>query len=280
MRMRLCVRAAVTAGIALGGYLASSAITFETVGFGPAEAAQFYTRKRVNGVWIEGRFPKAERSSRARSSKGSRTASVPRVTQVPPTATHVVLPPLDLRRNETPPPTAAAIPNPREAQPAAVLPDVEAALVAAAVGPVPAADESGIAGHERVVRLRRALEARADELKAKSALEAQPERAPEATASVAVGDGSPVPSPPSSSQAAGAEPRSAPQPAATLPEGSPVAAAASPAEPSKVTSLLPRSISYDFETGMKTTVFANSVVREPFDRALMRSLVAGPLSAR
>jgi hypothetical protein len=152
------------------------------------------------------------------------------------------------------------------------LPDVEAALVIAAVGPVPPADETGLAAEERVVRLRRALEARADELKAK--IELAPLASP-AVAQPAVVQGAERSS--RSEAPAAAAPATGPVSKAASPSSAPDSAPASTAAAAttdKVAPLVPRSVSYNFETGIKTTVFENSVVREPFDRAAMRGLSA------
>jgi hypothetical protein len=276
--MSLCVRAAMAAGIALAGHMVSAPISFGILGVSSAEAAQFYTRKRVNGVWVEGRFPKAARSVRPVSVRTARKAQpARRVTAAPATparaaaAPRAAVPRTELRREESSstssPVTTGSLPQPK---PVAGLPDVEAALVIAAVGPVPPADETGLAAEERVVRLRRALEARADELKAKIEL------APLASPAVAQ---------PAVVQGAERSSRSE-APAATAPATGPVSKANSPssapdsapalaaAATDKVAPLVPRSVSYNFETGIKTTVFENSVVREPFDRAAMRGLSA------
>ena len=50
-------------GLAIGLGLIGSAgghAVFDVVGIRPAEASEFYSRRRVNGVWVTGRFPKAE----------------------------------------------------------------------------------------------------------------------------------------------------------------------------------------------------------------------------
>ena len=273
MRMSLCVRAAVTAGIALAGYMASSMACFDGVGVSSAQAAGFYTRKRVNGVWIEGRFPKSGQSSRraARPVKSAaRTkAAAPAITEVPASAVHTALPPPDPRREQPAPAIAPPVVADvlRKEEPASGLPDVEAALVIAAVGPVPPPDEGGIATEERTLGLRRALQAKAEEMRARNddpvrlaappapqaiAPEPPQARAPDLNTGAIPGGSVPV-------QAA---PASFPRPAVL---------SSADAQP-KVTPLVPRSVSYDFETGIKTTVFENSVVREPFDRAAMRSL--------
>jgi hypothetical protein len=276
MRMSMCVRAAVTAGIALGGYMASSTITFGIVGVSSAEAAQFYTRKRINGRWVTGQFPKSGRtmrSSRTRHVASLRTGRRP-VIEVPASATLAALPP-EIRRDAIPQetrraePVSASMPTTTgtlaDRKPVAGLPDVEAALVTAAVGPVPPADESGIAAEERVLKLRRALQARADELKVKS--ESAPASVPAALALQPTPAAASVPeatSGPLSTNSVAAAPVPSPAPLGRV----------------KVAPLVPRSVSYDFETGIKTTVFESSVVREPFDRAAMRGLMTGSVATR
>ena len=269
MRMSLCVRAAVTAGIALAGYMAPPTMSFGIVGVNSVGAAQFYTRKRINGVWVEGRFPKAGRTVRSASAarKADRTKTVRRVTEVPRSATLTALPPVDLRREATPTPMPTRTGTLRETKPAIGLPDVEAALVISAVGPVPPADETGLAAEGRVARLRRALEARADELKASSEVPSVAARVPvtapatrvEKVAADAV----------EATTAASADRAGRAMSTGSVAEGQPATAPTG-----KLAPLVPRSVSYDFETGIKTTVYESSVVREPFDRAAMRGLAA------
>ena len=271
MRMSLCVRAAASAGIALAGFMGPSTISFGFVGVSSAEAAQFYTRKRINGVWVEGRFPKEGRSVRAVSSrKVARTRTVRRVTEVPASATlaalpaPVVLPPVDLRRERASVPVPTSTGTLRETSPAAGLPDVEAALVISAVGPVPPADESGLAAEERLSRLRRALEARAFELKGTIQ--------ETGAGSAAAATGAPA-NPLEVSPAASSDRSGRAMSTGSVAEAQP-APAKDPGVQIKLAPLVPRSVSYDFETGIKTTVYESSVVREPFDRAAMRALAA------
>ncbi|NNM72856.1 hypothetical protein [Enterovirga aerilata] len=279
MRMSLCVRAAATVGLALAGYMGSSAISFGIVGVSSAEAAQFYTRKRVNGVWITGRFPKTGGSAQAaRGRREVQARSVPRVSDVPASATLAALPASEPRRDLPPLPPLPPVPlvtgtladrKPAPA-PAPALPDVEAALVTAAVGPVAPADDVAVAAEERPMKLRRALEARAGELKAKSEAAPAPPAAP------------PVPAAVADAPAIASAAASRAEVATGSLAGGPVQAVAAPASPAAGgrTQLLPRSVSYDFETGIKTTVFESSVVREPFDPAAMRGLMTGSVAAR
>jgi hypothetical protein len=271
MRLRLCVRAAVTAGIALAGYMATPTISLGIVGMSSAEAAQFYTRKRVNGVWVTGRFPKGATS--ARTVRSTRVASPARTKAPPPAAEKAtvvaLLPPPVLRREPGNTDTTGSTAARADLVRPPVLPDFEAALVIAAVGPVAPVDEDALASQERAIKLRRALEVRAGELAAKSGA---PIAAAETTAR-------PAPPPVSSREL----PRAAEPTAASLVQpasGSLAPTTNSLSSPRPAASgataggLVPRSVSYDFENGIKTTVYENSVVREPFDVWAMRGLNA------
>jgi hypothetical protein len=275
MRMGLCLRAAATAGLALAGYMASSAISFGIVGVSSAEAAQFYSRKRINGQWVTGRFPKATRVARpSRTRQVARVKGIRPVIDVPASAKLAALSAPELRREDI---AAAASPMTtgtlaERAPPALAMPDIEAALVSAAVGPVPPADETGPAAEARVMKLREALQARANDLKAKS--ETEPAR-PTDMVGAAPKPEQAVPLPVAAASATASEGVTGP-----LSTNSIVPALAVPTSPGRGSLLAPRSVFYDFETGIKTTVFESSVVREPFDRAAMRGLVAGSLATR
>jgi hypothetical protein len=148
-----------------------------------------------------------------------------------------------------------------------VLPDFEAALVIAAVGPVAPVDEDAVASQERAIKLRRALEVRAGELAAKSGA---PIAEPNTTTRAA---------PPAASSRElprAAEPTAASlvQPASgSLPPTTNLLSGPRPAASGTTAgALVPRSVSYDFENGIKTTVYENSVVRELFDVWAMRGL--------
>lgn len=255
MRRSLCVRAAATVGLAIAGYMAAPQVTFGVIGIVSAEAAQFYTRKRVNGVWITGQFPKgaARAASPGRRSLRYGRRSLPAVTAVPASAALARLSLPDLRPEAGPSTTgstrSAVPPHP------AALPDIEAALVTAAVGPV--APFGAYPAQERGTELRRALEKRANEM--------------------AAGIEGDVPSPPAAGPAdlSGAAP-----PGVAPPEVSIGAAPVAAPEGGTGSALVPRSVLFDFETGIKTTVFEASVVKEPFDVAAIRGLTARPLSGR
>ena len=263
MRLGLCLRAAATAVIAVAGYMAPSAISLGINGVSSAEAAQFYSRKRVNGQWITGRFPKAARAARpVHSRHAARPKAVPPVTAVPASATLAALSAPELRREDvsdiSSPVTTGTLAERRP--PPVALPDIEAALVSAAVGPIPPADETGPAAEARVAKLREALRARASDLKVKSEAEAARPMAPM---------GKPDPAVAAPSTLAGIDATTGP-----LSTNSIASASETPVPNGRTSPLVPRSVSYDFETGIKTTVFESSVVREPFDRAAMRGLTA------
>ena len=85
MRSDVYWRRAVFVGVVAYGYFASVAPEFGVIGVGVAEAKSYYTRKRINGAWVKGKFPKrgALNKSHAATSKGgrhSKTAALPATT--------------------------------------------------------------------------------------------------------------------------------------------------------------------------------------------------------
>lgn len=255
MRRRTCARAAALVGLALASQLGLPEPLTGPLGVSPAEAAGFYTRKRVNGRWVTGHFPKAGKAA-VRSSRRSRAvieeeedvADVP----VPPARERVLI-----SANSSEPAPSQAV-----SAPAAGRSNAQVAALQ------PLADFA----EERLFKLRRALQARADELAAAQAVTAEPVAVPAAfepnrtSATLPKADQVPL-------TVLGAG-----QPS---PERVPVATAAAAAPPGEVVGrerppapgpLEAKSVSYDFETGIKTTVFENSVVREPFDVAALKSM--------
>lgn len=167
-------------------------------GIAPAEAAEFYTRKRVNGKWITGRFPKQGGAAKRQAKAGSVPAAV------------------------------AAAPAAAAAAPTALASTVRAEEAALRAPPAPAVP---LAGDERLLALQQALEARAGSL---------------------VG------------------PASQPQPAPESATGSLAPALASPP-------VEPRSVAFDFQSGMKTTLFTNGAsITEPFDAGAIRPFASRP----
>ena len=192
-----------------------------------AEAASFYTRKRVNGVWVTGQFAKGGSAYSSRRHRGAGRTRLAMATAAPKA---YPLPPASVP--ETPvrgggPETTSSVPR----------------VFASLTEPFP---EPTLAD-ERLIRLKEALTAHATVLVARTAEPDGPR-----TASLA----GPAEASPERGRDAGSAP-------SNPGEGTP-----KPVAPA----LAPRSVSYDFETGIKTTVFATSVVREPFDVAAMRAL--------
>ena len=260
MRRGDCARAAATLGLALVCWTAPLPPSVGSlVGAGPALAeAGFYTRKRVNGRWVTGRFPKAETGGKVRRAKVRRP-----VEDDDDDVADIPLPPA--REGDRPTVTASLPGSPGSPEPA---PPVPIALALPEAAATPRLEE---APDERMVRLRRALQARADELAA------QPMRGSVATDLAALAS----PAAPDLASAASTGKMDAalppglgfnPAPSTpTPPAAAPPAPIVSP-KPAGLGPLEPKSVSYDFETGIKTTVFENSVVREPFDVAALRTI--------
>jgi hypothetical protein len=170
-----------------------------------AEASGFYTRRRVNGVWVTGAFPKSEvdaelRGVRARTEAGPAAPPAPRGPSRP--RTRQATRPAEPARPVQPVASKAAL---RAGSPMAELPaGPPAADATASTSAAPATAE------DHRLRLQQALERRAREM------------------------AEPGPKPPE-----------------------------------------PRSVSFDFETGLKTIVFeGDRVVREPFDPDRVRALAS------
>lgn len=67
-------RLAAVLGLGMAACIGGPGALSPALGVGPANAKAFYTRKRVNGQWIEGRFPKAGASRNASRSRGRAVA--------------------------------------------------------------------------------------------------------------------------------------------------------------------------------------------------------------
>ncbi len=218
MRRRVLWQAGIVAVLISGAWLDSTA-KLGLIGAGAAEAKEYYTKKRVNGRWITGRFQKRGASGHSASEArmadtrsgpktGYRAAETLATGRVP--ATLTAPPPLEAAPALRPgpgQPSSLALPaaSPPREPPAAAAP-----LVPAREG-------------ERLDSLRQALQARANTL---------------TTAGV----------PPEQAS------RQAPE---------------------------PHSVSLDFQTGIKTTLFSDgSMVREPFDVAALKTLAAVPAAAK
>jgi hypothetical protein len=113
------------------------------VGVGVANAKEFYTRKRVNGRWITGRFSKRER---ARSSQSK--PDIPKEAQATPVRRPIV---------EQPPAPPAIQPIIGEEPPRPEPPEPSATVVSAP----PLSAEPPLANDDRLLKLQEALLARA-----------------------------------------------------------------------------------------------------------------------
>jgi len=203
MRSRFCLGAAVVGAIAFGGFIGAPGDGFP--GVSSAEAKEYYTRKRVNGRWITGRFPKRQFVRRA-----AKRAVVARVAPAPP----------------SPPPRPAEISGPPR-------PTRSAALTQPNPEPLAPPPKD-----ERMLRLRAALQAHAR----------------------TIGTGSLRTAPAVETRPAAAQAPSA--------ESPPPAENASPQ---------PTAVSFDLQTGLKRTTFADgSVLEEEFDVEAMKGQVAAP----
>ena len=209
MRARGYVLAATLAGLAYGSCLTSPTLSAFAPGIGAAQAKEFYTKKRVHGRWVSGRFPKkfAHHSSRRHQARveaePQRVAALPR-------------PPRPEREARVEPRARPQLQSQRqpEAQP---QPQPQ---------PQIQPSEASLPREDRLLKLKRALEARAQAIATVSATEV--------TSSVRPLE------------------LSSPKPRTE-----------------------PRSVSFDFESGLKTTTFSSGhVVRESFDTGTLKGLAA------
>lgn len=222
MRRKIVWGAGVFAAFAFGGCLDSPKSGFTFIGVSSVEAKPFYTRKRVNGRWITGHFPKRTATSANVSRKrvaeptpaprpAAKIATVP----APIMASAAAVAAASRARSEPPAPPGPPVPAPApvsraEPVPQAPAPAPPATLVVANAALVPAPEE------QRLTKLRHALQARATAL---------------TTGSIPPQDQKPAPE--------------------------------------------PQSVSLDFKSGMKTTLFSDgTTVKEPFDVASMKGLAA------
>jgi hypothetical protein len=198
MQLRTCVKAAIFVAAGCAALFAYSAVDLGFIGLSPAEAKPYYTKKRVNGVWITGRFPKRQATEKAE--RQDKKAAAP-VRKARPAASVT---------------TTASITAPREPRRGAT-----SAPGAGAAGAVP------LVADERLLKLQEALRARASTLTTGIVPEPQ-------------GHAAPI-------------------------EPQPLAAAEAE----------PQSVSFDFRSGVKTTIFGDgAVIVEPFDVRSLKGLAA------
>jgi hypothetical protein len=220
MHVISAVRRATVAMAVLSGIFGAAAIDSAAPGIASAEAKNYYTKKRVNGQWITGRFPK---KSFAKSKPATKAAA------------------------KTTPADEAAKPEP---EPAAVPASVAAPAPVVGPAPVPEAPPppaavaqpaplAPLSNDERMKKLQEALKARAENLL--------------------------VSNPPAEPRAARQDP---PHPISTAS----IALSKQPLPPAPAD---PRSVTLDFGSGVKTTIFADgAIATEPFDVKAMKDLAA------
>ena len=211
MRAAICVTATLIAGLTWTGAATLTVVSGGALGVSSAEAASFYTRKRVGGRWITGHFAKGGSGT---SSHGRRHAASRRSHRSRSYA----------GRHETPQAASRAEPT---AKPAPRPSTVTTTGTLAALPPIGEPSTVSLVERDpRLSKLKDALQVRAREIAVKE----------------------PPPASPNSGGAA---------PSASAPQ--------------------PKSVSFDFESGLKTTVFEGNVaVREPFDTAAMKTLASRP----
>ena len=84
MRAKGYVQAAIVASLAYGCCLTSPTLSAFVPGIGAAQAKGFYTRKRVNGRWVNGRFPKKHAQASGRRHAGWSAPEPQQVASLPP----------------------------------------------------------------------------------------------------------------------------------------------------------------------------------------------------
>jgi hypothetical protein len=209
MRRKMFWRAGIVAAVTFGGCLGMSVGELGLLGVSPAEAKAYYTRKRVNGRWITGRFAKRGGGLPGVATEQSEAPGI-KVSAVRPTLTS--------------PAPVASTSRPEPAAPAKRL-DPQSPTAPLAQAPLisPAANARVVSDPEadRLGKLRQALQARASALTAGRFVEVA---------------------------------RPAPE---------------------------PQSVSLDFKSGMKTTLFSDGTsVTEPFDTTALKGLAAAPGEAK
>ena len=177
MRRKMYWRAAICVAVIFGGG-AVSTTDFGVIGVSPAEAKAYYTRKRVDGKWVTGRFPKKslakkevakkEVASVSRSAKSAkRHAKAAASEDTPSVETRVAAlqaPKAQPAVQAAPAPQGPTVSTPQQAAPRATT----------GVSLVPLSED------ERLTNLREALRARASALTTGSLTPAQAVRpAPE-----------------------------------------------------------------------------------------------------
>jgi len=266
MSITLVRSAAIAAGV-LTGIFGPVTIDSGRPGLGTAQAREYYTKKRVNGRWINGRFAKrsaakAKVPARETAAPAARDGAAPQAAPAQavdarPSSAAAVAPAVAA----TPP--LAATPGLAAPRPALWLARTEASGPSPAPAPSSAA---ALAEEDRMRRLQEALQARMHTLLVTS-LAASHEPFQD----------------PSSHSAKLQEALQARSHAILITSLADAAPAMDLSGPSETASLGPlraspgaelRSVTFDFVSGVKTTVFGDgTTATEPFDPKLLREVV-------
>jgi hypothetical protein len=150
MRRKMFWRAGIFAALTFGGCLAPSVGELGFAGVSAAEAKAYYTRKRVNGRWVTGRFAKRGGTLQSVATESSEARGI-KVSAVEPTLTSPTFSPSG-RHSESGAPAKRLGPQSSTAPLAQLV--------------TPAADAPLISGPEaeHLGKLRQALQARASAL--------------------------------------------------------------------------------------------------------------------
>jgi len=265
MRSDVYWRRAMFIIVVAGGCFASFTPEFGVTGTGVAEAKSFYTRKRVKGVWVKGRFPKrsAQHKIQAVTSKAERpakaerhakTASLPVTTGSLSAASEFVMvpgaaaapqavAPASSAPHRAWPTQSASAAQPSGAQGAAVA---QTTATPGALAPQTVLTSPGLPGARTVSPVPQLtpgaheppLISPSDEQRLSKLREALQARAN----SLATGSSAPA------------------LPLRPAPE--------------------PQSVTFDFKSGVKTTIFADgTIVEDAFDVAALRGMASAPPAA-
>ncbi|HEX2727137.1 MAG TPA: hypothetical protein VHN20_15060 [Beijerinckiaceae bacterium] len=262
MRSDVYWRRAVFVALVAGGCFASFTPEFGIIGVGVAEAKSFYTRKRVNGVWVKGKFPKRNALNKSheassKRSRRSRSAALPVTTGSLSAAPEYVMVPAAAA------PSSAAVETGRaphrawpmqsaSAHPSAPLPQ----------GSAIAQSTSATAGAlaPQTVLSNPALPAA---------------RAPAVVPQMAPGAHEPPLVSPSDEQRLSKLREALQARASSLATGSSTASL-----PTLRPTPEPQSVTFDFKSGVKTTIFADgTIVEDAFDVASVRGMASTPPAA-
>jgi hypothetical protein len=232
-----------------------------------ALAKDFYTRKRIDGRWVEGEFPK--KGSQAERDQAAQPVAPPAQAAVAAPAAPAASTPFTLGLHFAPPAQPAA-PNPADA-------NLDVATGSIRERP----SRRNVAPREK----RAQSERRVNQEKVRDAETKAAPRPAAQTTTPAVTAAAPA-EPRFASLSAPAEKPAdpAPDPTKRLADALTAKAAAlatgvitSAGDPIPQPKAEPASVNYDYKTGIKTVIYANGTMEEePFDPATMKALATSP----